>query len=472
VGPYTDSEHISLAITDLLICFEMPFFAFAHWFAFSHRDYIDKDSTYSARMPMYYAVRDAFGLLDVIVDSRATLEGGGVSYKTAEPVEGGMHQGSGRDRRIRAGLRYAKGGQKKYWLPMPDDTGSSKGPFRAAGKRISNNQGYAPLLDGQADDVVHDDSDSDNDYDDDPGKDDFLTLDFDSPEGQEDMMYEESRKLVFGDYNYPNIDTSREDAKRKMWEDEERILRDQRAAAFIPERVAAGLAARGGRYGAVGISGGGLDPSKGKATASSPTARGDTIIDLQQDEPPAELRVGGVKMKYTKTGRVDPSSSRPSSTSPRASPTSRTASPRPKPDHRRSSNLPADAVDLVVEDKKAAESEMIRERRQGEPAIRQSGMRKVYRQDYKLDDGKDVEVLQERDEGIENPARGDRPEVEETRVKVRSPGADEHETADARLVGEESEIRITRATTPPPHARVEVEHYQSPVYNGDDNPWA
>jgi hypothetical protein len=30
VGAYTDKEHMSLALTDSLVCLEMPFFAIAH----------------------------------------------------------------------------------------------------------------------------------------------------------------------------------------------------------------------------------------------------------------------------------------------------------------------------------------------------------------------------------------------------------------------------------------------------------
>src|SRR5690242_5726676 len=117
----------------------MPFFAFAHWFAFSHTDYIDKNLQYAARMPFYYAFRDAFGILDVLEDSRATLSGG-VSYRTFEPVEGGMHQGIGRERRIKAGLRYAKGGRQKYWLPMPQqDTDVARGPMAGIKHAIESN---------------------------------------------------------------------------------------------------------------------------------------------------------------------------------------------------------------------------------------------------------------------------------------------------------------------------------------------
>ena len=88
LGPYTDEEHISLGRVDTLICFEMPIFAIAHMYAFSHTDYIDRNVMYAARMPMYYAFRDAFGLKDVIEDARATLRGEGMDYREFEPAEG------------------------------------------------------------------------------------------------------------------------------------------------------------------------------------------------------------------------------------------------------------------------------------------------------------------------------------------------------------------------------------------------
>jgi hypothetical protein len=48
---------------------------------------------------------------------KAILRGEGMYYREYEPAEGMMHQGSGRDRRIEAGLRFSKGGKKMYWLP-------------------------------------------------------------------------------------------------------------------------------------------------------------------------------------------------------------------------------------------------------------------------------------------------------------------------------------------------------------------
>jgi hypothetical protein len=115
LGPYTNPENVSVGLNDLLICIEMPFFAIAHNYAFSYHDFIDTNHSFVARMPMYYAFRDAFGAKDVVEDSKATLRGEGMDYREFEPAEGLMHQGVGLENRIRAGLRYSRGGRKKYW---------------------------------------------------------------------------------------------------------------------------------------------------------------------------------------------------------------------------------------------------------------------------------------------------------------------------------------------------------------------
>ena len=85
LGPYTDPENVSVGLNDLLICMEMPFFAFAHMYAFAYTDFIDPTHTFVARMPMYYAFRDAFGPLDVIEDSKATLRGEGMDTASSNP---------------------------------------------------------------------------------------------------------------------------------------------------------------------------------------------------------------------------------------------------------------------------------------------------------------------------------------------------------------------------------------------------
>jgi Domain of unknown function. len=73
VAGYTP-DNLAAAIQDSLICFEMPFFALTHWYAFSWHDYADPTIS-AARMPVKYAIRDAFGIRDLIEDTKMTLRG-------------------------------------------------------------------------------------------------------------------------------------------------------------------------------------------------------------------------------------------------------------------------------------------------------------------------------------------------------------------------------------------------------------
>jgi len=98
----------------------MPLFAIAHWYAFSHADF--RDYTIStARLPVLYALRDAFGFVDLWVDCVDAYQGKGYEYRLFEPMENErMHTaGAPRLARIAEGLRYERGGERKYWLPVP-----------------------------------------------------------------------------------------------------------------------------------------------------------------------------------------------------------------------------------------------------------------------------------------------------------------------------------------------------------------
>ncbi|OCF34718.1 hypothetical protein I316_03761 [Kwoniella heveanensis BCC8398] len=237
VGPYTDREHMSLALVDSLICFEMPVFAIAHQYAFQASDYIDKHLVHAARLPFIYAFRDAFGFKDVWEDTKDTFKGRGVSYQAYEPAEGGLHYGLGRQRRIRAGLRYSKGGKAKYWMPMPGDEARNKGdtgPLAALKKRVDERlaarEGYAPLLPEQAARVVRDDPDAvvDGDrfggglFDSDSSDSDAPSISFQSVDEEEDALYERARRVGYA--GFPNVDVSQEEEKKRRWEEEEGIL--------------------------------------------------------------------------------------------------------------------------------------------------------------------------------------------------------------------------------------------------------
>lgn len=493
LGPYTDSEHISLALIDALVCIEMPFFAVAHQYAFSTVDFVDPNAKYVARMPMWYAFRDAFGLKDVVEDSKATLRGQGMHYREFEPSEGFMHQGAGRDRRIRAGLRYSQGGRRKYWLPEATSATRPPGPMakrvnnvigRMTGREDEDEEVHAPLLPAQANSVVHLAPDLQSPVDEDPvlfgvsEADDGYELPFGDPNEIDEELFKQSRRYLFGDYNYPVVDVSSEAARIRIWDEEERILRDERGVYFSPilgpNRVL-GNARR--NYGAVGPRSrhnSDLTDServKGKRVVSPPVRQME--IDKETDRlADAESNTDNVHLRWTKVG-VHSSSPSParaprirklssqrnagasSSSGASSSASSATSSPRdrPSPFPRKSNDrptLPPDAVDLVVEDPNGAREDS--SKRKGSP----TGLRKVYRRGYVVED-----------EGG----------VNEGEVEVDANGEDDNpftvgDDVDAIMETEEvaaEEMTATRAETPPAHTRIVVDNFDE---LHDSNPWA
>ena len=344
LGPYTDKEHISLGLTDTLICLEMPFFAIAHFTAFSQRDYVDKKLAYVGRMPMRHAFQDSFGFKDVLEDARATLNGQGMDYREFEPSEGHMHQGLGRERRIRAGLRYSHGGRGKYWLPQ--STASSRW------ERSPEGGPSAPLLSEGAEDTIQDHSSADES---------FVAVGFDLPFGgydsEDEELFSSSRKYLFGDYNYPCIDVSSEVARAKMWEEEERILNNERSAWFFDHHRHQGrgaMAVTG--YGAVGVSKPQQNKSRTLATPLSPSA----TIDPEPTLGPvgghsdAQLRWANVFWPKIRL-KSPPNTGNSRVTSPPISREISAVGPMTRPD----------AVDLVTEDHCAADIAVSQEHHQG-----------------------------------------------------------------------------------------------------------
>ncbi|KAI8973110.1 organic solute transporter Ostalpha-domain-containing protein [Trametes punicea] len=506
LGPYTDREHISLGLTDTLICFEMPLFAVAHMYAFATRDYVDKHTAYVARMPFLYAFRDAFGFRDVVEDVKATLRGEGIDYREFEPSEGRIHQGAGRDRRIRAGLRYSQGGRRKYWLPQPASTTRPPTKFeRRVNQAIERVVGpeeteevYAPLLRSQASDVVHPAPDLLT-----PGDEGFslfagdalaeagYELPFGDLDAADEELFAHSRQYLFGDYNYPCVDVSSEQARKTMWVEEERILRDEHSAWFSP-LGAARRSVHAHTYGAVD-SASQPRPSLGSRRSSSSDGKGKTrdvrvvpheiVIDKETERLSSPHGPGDVHLHYTSAKsspitspkarqspqiRASQSISRTHSSSPQGAASSSKSSPRnrappsPKPPAERPV-LPPDAVDLVVEDRHAGEQEMTHERRKGEPAVRGgSALHRVYRRGYVVE----ADGQRERGEIEVERAGSSSPHVEDAReVFGVGEDADVDEATGLEQRAVEEAATVARAQTPPAHARIVVDV-------PEDNPWA
>ncbi|KAF8528401.1 DUF300-domain-containing protein [Hysterangium stoloniferum] len=496
LGPYTEPSYISLALTDLLICLEMPLFAIAHMYAFSHTDYIDHHLQYAGRMPLRHAFRDAFGLKDVFEDIKATFGGEGMDYRAFEPAEGKMHQGSGRDRRIRAGLRYAHGGRRKYWLPMRDaDVAAESGVQRGGGGL--GEEAYAPQLEGQARAAVRDETTAASD-----DEDDGLSLTYSDPDTSDDELYEYSRGYLFGDYNYPCIDVSGETARHAMWEEEERVLRDQRAAYFshtlnpnvqLPGKKdqygkRKGMAASNSGYGATGI-GAGAGVSKGTDAANIDYLaenRGN-LIDFDGDRISDNV-VDGVRMHWSRKGKVvldqrrnSGSGSKSGSGSPVVSPRNyipNSSSPsllrRASSPLAAKSTLPHDAVDLVIEDPDVASGHATGGLKGGSgiasPSREPRALRQVYRQgvtaqDFDGGDGDvdhgviDREELDEEPQSVDSKVLKERGEEDEYRM-----------LRDADSV-EATDVKVTKTQSPPQHAQPEVDVSRYTLAFEEENPW-
>ncbi len=179
-------DNLAAAIQDSLICIEMPIFAMAHWYAFSWHDYADVTIS-AARMPVKFALRDAFGARDLIEDTKETFSGNKYEYRLFDSGDNVLaHEGSSsRVARMMEGMRYERGGKGKYWIPKPGDANArtpllpNGGPSRPRSLSPSKPQQNDAQYLGYGNGVV-----------------DELILDPD-----EEDLYERARALEFGDWN-------------------------------------------------------------------------------------------------------------------------------------------------------------------------------------------------------------------------------------------------------------------------------
>ncbi|KAJ5513609.1 hypothetical protein N7463_003161 [Penicillium fimorum] len=186
VAGYTP-DNLAAAIQDSLICFEMPFFAMAHWYAFSWHDYADPTIS-AARMPVKHALRDAFGVRDLVEDTKLTIRGKNYGYRLFDSGDNIIphEESESRVKRVMDGMRYERGGKAKYWIPRPGEANSrtpllsgepsergprSKRPSQTSRERFRS---YSEI-----DETAMDDED--------------------------ERLFVNARALEFGDWNYPVI---------------------------------------------------------------------------------------------------------------------------------------------------------------------------------------------------------------------------------------------------------------------------
>ncbi|KAI9590867.1 hypothetical protein BDF19DRAFT_145798 [Syncephalis fuscata] len=164
---------------DFLICLEMVPAAIGHWNAFSYRDYIASDL--AGRMPMFYALRDAFGYKDVWQDTITTVSGTEFNYRTFEPADG---VAASWQKRINTGLRYSHGGRGKYWIVNEYDD-SMQGHHRAESSQHTSSA-----------------MPTSQDWED-PEASGMLGFQEATWDVEAEQTYAEARDMIYGDVNYP-----------------------------------------------------------------------------------------------------------------------------------------------------------------------------------------------------------------------------------------------------------------------------
>lgn len=310
-GGYT-ADNLAAAIQDALICFEMPLFAIAHWYAFSWKDYADRTIS-DARMPMRFALRDAFGPMDLIEDAKETWSGNKYEYRyfDAEDNVIAHEESSSRRARMAEGMRYERGGKGKYWIPS-SGTGDAKQPLLSRfvdSHARTMSPGNAKV---QTRNSSHDRSYGTHGSAEEPELD-----------AEEERLYQNARALEFGDWNYPVINTH-------YATKEDRLRTDPNMISATTNRAI-------------------LQPSK-----ANKQRRKSRIQNLRDDVHQGE---SGPRRGSSSSGEGSSKGKIPAAIGSML----RRSSSSSKESH--SSQL----VDLVVEDKEAEDIERVRARKEGGP---------------------------------------------------------------------------------------------------------
>ncbi|KAF2122325.1 organic solute transporter Ostalpha-domain-containing protein [Lophiotrema nucula] len=198
--PGYSADNLAAAIQDALICFEMPAFAVAHWYAFSWHDYAD-DTISAARMPVKYALRDAFGPVDLIQDTKDTFAGDHYEYRYFDARDNVLahEESSSRAARMTEGMRYERGGKGKYWIPKPGQHEHEPLLSKVSSSRARTmSPGAHRALEGAKYGSTNDTEDP--------------TL---NPE--DERLFDSARALEFGDWNYPVIEAHRATREHRLY---------------------------------------------------------------------------------------------------------------------------------------------------------------------------------------------------------------------------------------------------------------
>ncbi|ODQ65645.1 DUF300-domain-containing protein [Nadsonia fulvescens var. elongata DSM 6958] len=221
---YFTPDNMARAIQDFLMCTEMLGFALGHWYAFSYKDYVPSVIGF-ARLPLWYAIRDAFGTVDLYLDFKSTFWGGSYSYRNFDSVESVIDhpESAAKFSKIKQGLRYTDGGRAKYWLPEPSKpslTDNSPLLFKSSGS-LKNPESspksyrYGGLDNDEVNVMCNSDSpENENEWSGTQSlnphpryNEGYQLIEEIIPEevAEDEKLYRAAKNLLYGDYNYPVI---------------------------------------------------------------------------------------------------------------------------------------------------------------------------------------------------------------------------------------------------------------------------
>ncbi|KAJ5773910.1 hypothetical protein N7457_008806 [Penicillium paradoxum] len=277
VAGYTPNN-LAAAIQDSLICFEMPIFAMAHWYAFSWHDYADPTIS-AARLPVKYALRDAFGVRDLVEDTKLTLRGENYEYRlfdSGDNIIPHLESGS-RVKRVMDGMRYERGGKAKYWIPKPGEANSRtpllSGEFSERGtrnERVSQTSRERFRSYSDVDETAMDDED--------------------------ERLFLNARALEFGDWNYPVVTANEVPSDQRLppsrrYQDSNRGARIKKARRHKKSRASDGESRRSPKPSSDKPGPSSVTPGPLQRTVSSTSSSGtrrSQLVDLVVENTEAE----------------------------------------------------------------------------------------------------------------------------------------------------------------------------------------
>ncbi|ODV94362.1 hypothetical protein PACTADRAFT_71020 [Pachysolen tannophilus NRRL Y-2460] len=141
-----NENNAAIAIQNAMLCVELIGFALGHWYSFNYKEFDVKHLPNCSRLKFKNALKDCFGIGDLVYDFQVTFKGEGFTYRNFDSVEALIAHPLSQSRmaRINQGMRYSEGGSKKYWLPS-----SSEAILIQQANANNNNSNYnskTPLL--------------------------------------------------------------------------------------------------------------------------------------------------------------------------------------------------------------------------------------------------------------------------------------------------------------------------------------